>query len=82
MREPAPIQNSRQTGSVTGVRITEGNAVDCPQIRDDSGKVHTVSYLSPGVAIGDRVKVSGFYAITTRCLGTVLVVEEESIPQD
>lgn len=63
--------------TLTGVRVTQGDAVDCPQIRDDAGAVHPVSYLSPRVAIGARVEVSGFYAVTTKCRGTVLVVEEE-----
>jgi len=69
----------RATASITGVRLTEGNAVDCPQIRDDAGVIHPVSYLSPAVAIGARVAVSGFYAITTSCRGTVLVVQNEQI---
>jgi hypothetical protein len=44
--------------------------------------VHSVSYLTPGVAIGARVTVSGVYGITTSCRGTVLVVQEESIPPE
>jgi hypothetical protein len=76
-----PVPGTAETArvSVTGVRITEGNAVDCPQIRDDAGTVHPVSYLSPRVGIGARVEVSGFYAVTTKCLGTVLVVEAEHL---
>jgi hypothetical protein len=65
--------------TLTGVRLTKGDAVECPQIRDDSGAVHAVSYLSPRIAIGARVSVSGFYAVTTTCLGRVLVVEQERI---
>ena len=66
--------------TITGVRITEGGAVDCPTIRDDAGSTHQVSYLSPRVAVGDRVTVTGFYAVTTTCLGRVLVVEEARSP--
>ncbi len=73
------IEPTRQTASITGVRLTQGNAVDCPQLRDDAGVIHVVSYLSPGAPIGARVFVSGFYGITTTCRGTVLVVEEERI---
>lgn len=72
--QPAP-DAARVT--ITGVRISAGTAVDCPAIRDDAGAVHPVSYLSPGIAIGDRVSVTGFPAVTTTCLGKVLVVEEE-----
>jgi hypothetical protein len=68
--------------TLTGTRLTRGNAVDCPTIRDDAGVVHSVSYLTPGVAIGARVTVSGVYGITTSCRGTVLVVQEESIPPE
>ena len=67
------------TTSLTGTRLTMGNAVDCPQIRDAAGAVHTVSYLSPAVALGARVTVRGVYGITTTCLGTVLVVQQETI---
>ncbi len=72
-------KSSAERFSIVGTRLTEGNAVDCPQIQSDDGSIHTVSYLSPAVAIGSRVSVRGFYAITTRCLGEVLVVEEEEI---
>jgi hypothetical protein len=68
--------------TLTGVRLTQGNAVECPQIRDDAGAVHAVSYLSPRIAIGARVSVTGFYGVTTSCLGRVLVVQEERIPRD
>ncbi|EYD77006.1 hypothetical protein Rumeso_01381 [Rubellimicrobium mesophilum DSM 19309] len=51
--------------------------MNCPQLRDDDGVVHSVSYLSPAISIGDRVTVSGFYAVTTNCIGTVIVVEDE-----
>jgi hypothetical protein len=71
-----------QTIQITGVRLTQGNAVDCPQVRDDSGVIHTVSYLSPGVKIGARVTVTGFYAVTTHCIGTVLVVRDEQSPDN
>lgn len=82
MPNPITIENERPRISITGVRLTEGNAVDCPRVRDDAGVDHPVSYLSPAVAIGDRVSISGFYAVITTCLGTVLVVEEEHILSD
>jgi hypothetical protein len=69
-----------ERATVTGVRITEGGAVDCPTIRDDAGAVHPVARLSPRTAVGDRVTVSGFYAVTTTCRGRVLVIEEERPP--
>lgn len=75
-----PVQSSADKITISGVRLTEGNAVDCPTIRDDAGVVHPVSYLSGAVAIGDRVTVTGFHAITTSCKGTVLVVEKEEKP--
>lgn len=69
------VRGARAT--LSGVRATQGDAVDCPRIRDDAGRLHPVSYLSPAVAIGDRVTVSGVYAVTTRCRGLVLAVERE-----
>lgn len=84
--QPVPehetTEPARQTVAITGVRVTQGNAVDCPQLRDDAGTIHVVSYLSPAAPIGTRVTVRGFYGITTKCLGTVVVVEEEVILSD
>jgi hypothetical protein len=74
-----PVRGERAT--ISGIRVTAGNAVDCPQIRDDAGRLHAVSYLSPRVAVGDRVTVSGTYAVTTRCLGLVLAMDRE-VPHD
>lgn len=82
--KPDIIDPSSQTTAsgdivqLSGVRISEGNAVECPQIRDDGGKLHSVSYLSPAVAIGERVNVSGFYGVSTGCVGTVLIVQTET----
>ena len=74
-QNPAPTATGKTT--ITGIRLTQGNAVDCPTIQDDAGGVHAVSYLSGAIAIGDRVSVTGFYAVTTKCVGTVLVAEQE-----
>jgi hypothetical protein len=73
----APLHAQAARVTITGERLTQGDAVRCPQVRDDAGRVHDVSHLSPAVAIGDRVAVTGRYVVSTRCLGTVLIVEEE-----
>ncbi len=78
MDHVVPVRSLGDRATFTGVRATQGNAVDCPQIRDDAGQLHSVSHLSAAIAIGGRVSVSGFYAITTKCVGTVLVVESET----
>lgn len=75
---PTPSGSSDTMVTLTGVRVTQGNAVDCPQIRDDAGKIHSVSYLSAAIGLGDRVTVSGVYGVTTTCVGTVLVVAQEA----
>jgi hypothetical protein len=62
--------------TIQGIRTTIGNAVDCPQVRTDDGQSVPVSYLAPSVAIGDRVEVTGFMAVTTSCKGKVLYAEE------
>ncbi len=65
--------------TVQGVRMTEGNAVDCPQIQTDDGRTLGVSYLAPSIAIGQRVEVTGFMANMTTCRGPVLYVEEVTL---
>ncbi len=62
--------------TITGVRLTKGNAVDCPQVRTDDGRIIPVSYLAPTIGIGDRVDLTGYMAVTTSCRGRVLFVEE------
>ncbi len=63
--------------SLSGVRATQGDAVDCPTIETPDGQRHPVSYLSSAIAIGGRVTVRGFYGTSTRCRGRVLIVREE-----
>lgn len=83
IRESHPDRPSETPNvQITGVRVTQGNAVDCPQLRDDEGTLHAVSYLSPTIAIGTRVRVTGFYAVTLACLGPVLVVQEAQVLPD
>lgn len=72
-----PISGKAGRITVSGIRETEGNAVDCPQIRADDGTLHSVSFLSAAIAIGGRVAVEGVYGISTRCRGQVLIVETE-----
>ena len=66
----------RERLTVVGTRLTLGNAVDCPTVKTDDGKVVGISYLPPSIAIGDRVSVTGFFAVTTHCRGKVLYAEE------
>jgi hypothetical protein len=61
--------------TVTGVRATQGNAVNCPELRDDAGQMHPVQGLTTDIALGDRVTVTGAYGITTTCKGEVLVIQ-------
>lgn len=67
--------------TITGVRLTAGDGVACPTIRDDDGVVHTVSYLSPSIPIGARVTVRGYRAAMPSCFADVIVVEEETISE-
>lgn len=71
-----PIQDKQERITVRGVRLTRGNAVDCPQIRTSDGTVVSVHHLAADIAIGDCVEVSGFMANMTTCLGPVLYVEK------
>jgi hypothetical protein len=72
--------DGKQRLTVTGVRVTQGNAVDCPQIKTADGSIVPVSYLSPSIAIGDKVEVTGYMAVTTKCRGKVLYAEETRKP--
>jgi hypothetical protein len=62
--------------SISGVRLTTGSAVQCPQVRADDGMIYPVSSLPSDVAIGGRVRVSGFMAYVTTCTGPVLYAED------
>jgi hypothetical protein len=74
-REAVDVSGQKKL-TITGVRITKGNAVDCPQIRTDDGEIFSVSYLASAIALGTRVEVSGFMANVTTCRGLVLYVEQ------
>lgn len=62
---------------LTGVYATRGNAVLCPQLKGEDGTMHGVIGLSSDVDLGDRVKVTGRYGVSTRCKGKVLIVEAQ-----
>lgn len=74
--QQAQGQEDQERLTITGVRLTQGDAVNCAQVRTDEGAVYSVSYLAPSIAIGDRVEVTGFMANITTCLGPVLYAEE------
>ena len=71
---PEPALGDRLT--VQGVRETQGDAVECPKIRTDDGRVIAISYLPSSIAIGDRVEVTGVMANKPTCLGPVLRADE------
>ena len=72
----APSSEKSAPTTLIGVRITVGNAVDCPQLRTDDGHIHAVKGLAADIALGERVSVTGRYGITPTCLGPVLVIEQ------
>ena len=71
-----PIEDNQERITVTGVRLTKGGAVECPQIRTGDGTVISVHHLAADIAIGECVEVTGFMANMTTCLGPVLYVEK------
>lgn len=77
---PAAIGGAAQEqqgyASLVGVRASQGNAVNCPEIRADDGALHPVSGLGSDIAIGDRVAVTGTFGISTRCIGKVLIIKD------
>jgi hypothetical protein len=81
--EAVPVDNRlqdmadrQQKLTITGVRITQGSAVQCPEVRSDDGLTYPVSTLPATVAIGGRVRVSGTMAYVTTCVGPVLYAED------
>jgi hypothetical protein len=77
---PAAIGGAAQEqqgyANLVGVRASQGNAVNCPEIRTDDGALHPVSGLGSDIAIGDRIVVSGTLGISTRCIGKVLIIKD------
>ncbi len=69
-------QEQQGYASLVGVRVSQGDAVNCPEIRTDDGALHPVSALGSDIAIGDRVAVSGTFGISTRCIGEVLIIKD------
>lgn len=77
-----PTADTRERITIVGTRISEGNAVDCPQLRTDDGRIYSVSYLAPSIAIGTRVSATGFFAHITQCRGEVLYLEDVALAGD
>lgn len=62
--------------TLTGVRQTKGNAVDCPTLMTDDGGLHAVKGLTSDIALGQRIRITGHYGVSTSCLGRVFIIEE------
>lgn len=63
--------------TISGTRLTLGDGAACPTLRDESGAVHVVSYLSPDIPIGGKVIVTGHVGASLTCFADVLIVESE-----
>lgn len=79
IEQPSGLQISEKTVTLTGTRVTVGNAVQCAEIRTDDGQVHAVTGLTAAVAIGDRVTVTGKYGYPMTCSGRALISETVEI---
>lgn len=79
-----PTQSISQTTTqieITGIRLTWGNAVNCPILRADDGSDHPISYLPPDIPLGSQLAVHGSYGVKGTCHGTVLIPEKIEIIQ-
>lgn len=76
--EAKTMTANRKAGSVTvtGSRLTKGNAVNCPEIRTDDGAVIPVKGMTADIALGQRVTVTGSWGVSTSCTGRVLIIEK------
>lgn len=69
------VMAQQQQLTVTGVRTTQGNAVECPMLRTEDGRDMPVHGLPATIGIGDRVRITGTMVNPTTCLGPALNVE-------
>ena len=74
-----PVAGNTEIVTIIGVRMTSGNAVDCPVIKTDDGREQPVDRLPASVAIGQRVRVTGQIGVSTRCTGRVLIIESHEL---
>lgn len=65
--------------TVVGVRLTQGDGVNCPEVSVDGGGSISVYGLAASVAIGDRVRISGTMAPVASCAGLVLVAKDVTV---
>jgi hypothetical protein len=69
------VMAQSETFTVTGVRTTQGNAVDCPELRTQDGRTISVFGLPATIGIGERVRITGMMVNPTTCLGPALNAE-------
>ena len=72
---------TQTTTTLTGTRLTRGDAVDCPTLRDAAGGVQPVSCLSPALATGARGAVTGFCGAPIRGRGRLRMVRMIRCPR-
>jgi hypothetical protein len=73
---PALVHAAEPRITIAGTRVSRGDAVECPKLRGDDGKIYSVHYLPPAIAIGARLSVTGYFAKLVRCRGRVLYIEK------
>ncbi len=73
---PAPLERVRK-GSITVRGTLTGEGVECQALRGSDGRLYTLTGNLHGLAVGDKVRVTGSVAEVSTCQqGTTLVVEQ------
>jgi hypothetical protein len=73
---PAPLERVRK-GSITVRGKLTGEGVECQALRGSDGRLYTLTGNLHGLAVGDKVRVTGSVAEVSTCQqGTTLVVEQ------
>jgi hypothetical protein len=74
MASPKVSQMSEKK-TVTGVRVTQGNGVECPTLKTDSGDIVAIYGMPANIRLGDRVTITGTLVYPTTCIGPALNAE-------
>lgn len=69
------VSQMSEKKTVTGIRVTQGNGVECSTLKTDGGEIVAIYGMPANVRLGDRVTITGALVYPTTCIGPALNAE-------
>ena len=69
----------RTERTVSGVLVSRGSGISCPEIEMADGTRQGIAFIDPSIGIGARLELTGTTAFKPNCLGEIIVPQSVRI---